>query len=63
MSVASPPTKEAVELRVAATRLNMSMPTAYRMVKDGTFPAPVLRFGRRIMVPVRAIDKLLCVED
>lgn len=61
--VAPPPTRETVELRVAALRLGLSMPTAYRMVKDGTFPVPVLRFGRRFAVPTRAIDKVLGVEN
>lgn len=41
----------------AAEMLSISRAHAYRCIKAGTLPS--LRFGRRIVVPARAIDALL----
>jgi excisionase family DNA binding protein len=41
----------------AAEMLRISRAHAYRCIKAGTLPS--LRFGRRIVVPVRAIEALL----
>jgi hypothetical protein len=35
---------------------------AYRMVKRGTFPVPVHKVGRRLVVPVAPILRLLDIE-
>jgi len=35
---------------------------AYRMVKRGDFPVPVLRIGRRLVVPVAPILELLGIK-
>jgi hypothetical protein len=35
---------------------------AYRAVKRGTFPVPVYRCGRRMVVPVASILELLHIE-
>ena len=35
---------------------------AYRAVKRGTFPVPVYRCGRRMVVPVASILELLRIE-
>jgi hypothetical protein len=36
---------------------------AYRMVKRGKFPVPVLHVGRRLVVPVQPILDLLGIES
>lgn len=35
---------------------------SYRMVKRGKFPVPVLRVGRRLVVPVQPILELLGLD-
>ena len=41
----------------AANLLQISRPSAFRAVKKGEIP--VIRIGRRILVPVAALEKLL----
>jgi len=38
-------------------RLNLSKPTVYSMVNQGIIPS--IRFGRRVVVPKKALDELL----
>lgn len=39
-----------IPLREAATMLGIAPGSAYRMVREETFPVPVRRVGRRLMV-------------
>ncbi|GAA1503562.1 hypothetical protein GCM10009827_015800 [Dactylosporangium maewongense] len=39
----------------AAAIFGLSRSVAYDLIKAGTFPLPVLRFGRRYRIPVAAI--------
>lgn len=58
--------RETVTIEVAAARLGLSLSKAYELAKqdDALHPqVPVLRFGRKLAVPVRALDKLLLAED
>ena len=41
----------------AAERLGISRGLAYELVRQGVLPS--LRLGRRIVIPVRALDELL----
>ena len=41
----------------AADALNISRGLAYKAARDGTIPT--LRIGRRLLVPRRALDRLL----
>ena len=43
----------------AAARLGVDRLTAYKAIREGTFPVPVIRIGRRIVVPTAALDRLL----
>ena len=40
-----------------AERLKISRPSAYQAVKNGDIP--IIRIGRRILIPVIALEKLL----
>jgi hypothetical protein len=40
---------------VAAEIFGLSRSVAYELIRAGTFPVPVLRFGARYRVPVHAI--------
>ncbi len=33
--------------------------TLYRSIKEGTFPLPIFRIGRRIRIPRRSVQRLL----
>jgi excisionase family DNA binding protein len=37
--------------------LNLSKPTVYGLVRQGVIPS--IRFGRRVVVPVKALNELL----
>ena len=41
----------------AAELLEISLPSAYQAIKKGEIP--VIRIGRRILVPVAALEKML----
>ena len=41
----------------AGERLGLSRPSAYLAVKRGQIP--VIRIGRRLLVPIAALDKML----
>lgn len=61
-----PPTPETVTIEVAAARLGLSKSKAYELGRDeGRLhpDVPVIRFGRRMLVPVRALDRLLLVDN
>lgn len=50
-------TRKTVTVVEAAALLGVSRNTAYQAVRDGTVPS--IRVGRRILVPVHALDQLL----
>jgi len=50
-------TKYVLTVEEAGRRLGLSRPSAYQAVKRGEIP--IIRIGRRILVPVAALDKLL----
>lgn len=46
-----------ISVLVAAELLGVSTGLCYRMIHDGTLPA--VRLGRRLLIPVKALDALL----
>ena len=60
---ASPlPASETVSVEVAAARLGLSRSKAYKLARQNALPVPVLRFGRKIVIPARALDRLLWAD-
>ena len=49
--------KVVMTVEEAAELLHISRPSAYQAVKKGEIP--VIRIGRRILVPVAALERLL----
>ena len=49
--------KYVLSVEDAGKRLGLSRPSAYQAVKRGELP--VIRIGRRILVPVVALEKIL----
>ncbi|KXP06720.1 helix-turn-helix transcriptional regulator [Tsukamurella pseudospumae] len=49
----------AVSLTQAASALGISVATASRAVRDGTFPVPTIRMGARVIVPTPKLRELL----
>jgi hypothetical protein len=47
------------DVRTAGAILGIGRTKAYEMVREGNFPVPVLRIGRRIVVPILSILALL----
>ena len=56
------PPSETVSVEVAAARLGLSRGKAYELARRNALPVPVLRFGRKMAIPARALDRLLFVE-
>jgi excisionase family DNA binding protein len=51
--------RETISLEEAAARLGIGRSAAYQHAKDGTFPAPIFRIGRKYLVPIRPLNRLL----
>ncbi|MCD2117093.1 MULTISPECIES: helix-turn-helix transcriptional regulator [Rhodococcus] len=51
------------DLVTAASVIGISRPYAYELAKRGEFPAPVLRLGRKYVVPVAGLLAVLGIED
>jgi hypothetical protein len=43
----------------AAERIGIGRSLAYRLARAGTFPVPVIRAGRRLLVPIAPLEYLL----
>ncbi len=53
---------ETCSVEVAAARLGLSRSKAYELARRNALAVPVLRFGRKLAVPVRALDRVLGIE-
>ena len=49
-------------LTTAASILGISRSQAYRLAATGTFPTPIIRAGRRAIVPVAGLLRLLLAD-
>ena len=47
------------DVETAAEILGIGRTKAYEMVREGNFPVPILRIGRRVLVPTPSILTLL----
>jgi excisionase family DNA binding protein len=52
-----------IDLREAAALLGIGRTLAYRLVREGRWPTPVIRVGRLIKVPVAPLDAYLRNPD
>jgi excisionase family DNA binding protein len=55
--------KDAASLGEVADRLDISRSLAYKLAREDRLPVPVIRLGRRIVVPRRALDRLLRSDE
>lgn len=51
-----------ISIEEASLRLNISKATAYRAIKDKTFPLEVIQLGGRQKVSLAALERLLVGE-
>jgi excisionase family DNA binding protein len=54
---------ETVSVEFAAARLGLSRGKAYELARQNALPVPVLRFGRKMAIPARALDRVLMVDE
>ncbi|KOV36820.1 hypothetical protein ADK60_06260 [Streptomyces sp. XY431] len=52
-----------VDLRTAARAFGVCPGTAYRLIRLGAFPCPVLRMGRRYRIPTALLLRSLGIEE
>ncbi|MFI9024901.1 helix-turn-helix domain-containing protein [Streptomyces sp. NPDC053560] len=52
-----------MDLRTAARALGVCPSTAYKLIRLGTFPCPVLRVGRRYRIPTAHLLRSLGIEE
>jgi excisionase family DNA binding protein len=57
------PATETCSVEVAAARLGLSRGKAYELARRNELPVPVLRFGRKLAIPTRTLDRVLGIED
>ena len=55
--------KGTVTVEEAAARLGIGRSLAYALVRAGDFPVPVIRAGKRVVVPLRPLERLLDGEE
>src|SRR5215216_3368595 len=53
---------ETCSVETAAVRLGIGRSLAYQMAREGRFPVPIIRAGRKIVVPTRSLDRALGIE-
>jgi excisionase family DNA binding protein len=56
---AEPTAQGVIDLLEAARILGIGRTLAYRLVRDGRWPTPVIRVGRLIKVPVAPLNEYL----
>ncbi len=54
--------RETASITEVADRLGIARSTAYELAASGRLPVPVIRLGRRMVVPRVALDRLLAGE-
>jgi excisionase family DNA binding protein len=55
--------RRTLNVEEVADRLGINRSTAYELIRLGTFPLPVIRLGRRVVVPRQAVTELLGPEQ
>ncbi len=55
----SRPARRTTGVEDAAAMLGIGRRTAYALIRQGTFPTPVIHAGRRVVIPRAAIERLL----
>ncbi|MFD3520226.1 helix-turn-helix domain-containing protein [Streptomyces sp. NPDC058653] len=53
----------AVDLRTAARAFGIHPGTAYRLIRQGAFPCPVLRVGGRYRIPTTHLMLILGIQE
>jgi len=53
------PARETHTVREACARLGVGKTLGYELARAGTFPVPVIKVGRRLLVSRTAVDRLL----
>lgn len=65
MAISLPGTKTppAITLSSTAELLGISKSSAYRAIKNDTFPVPTIRIGGRVVVPTKPLLELLGLDE
>ncbi|WP_246607358.1 helix-turn-helix transcriptional regulator [Paractinoplanes toevensis] len=53
----------ATDVETAASVLGIGRTTAYRLARNGTFPVPVLRVGKRYVISVENLLTILGISE
>jgi excisionase family DNA binding protein len=56
------PRSETCSVEVAAARLGLSRGKAYELARQNALPVPVIRLGRKLVIPSRALDRVLLAD-
>jgi len=63
MSEAPEAPRGTTDVPTAAARLGIHKLTAYEAIRRGEFPLPVIKIGRRYVIPTAALERLLAGES
>jgi hypothetical protein len=50
---------ETTTIEIASSRLGIGRTLGYQLAREGRFPCPVIRAGRRLLVPTAALERVL----
>ena len=56
-------TRKTVDVAEASQELGINKLTAYDSIRRGDFPLPVIKIGRRYVIPRAALERLLAGES
>ena len=54
---------ETTSIEVASQRLGIGRSLGYQLAREDRFPVPVIRAGRRLLVPTAALERVLKGES
>jgi hypothetical protein len=55
--------RETTTIEAAAARLGIGRSLGYQLARENRFPVPVIRAGRRLLVPTAALERVLSGES
>jgi predicted DNA-binding transcriptional regulator AlpA len=61
--IPNPAEQPVVSAEEAFAQLGIDRTTGYRAIREGTFPLEVIRIGRAIRVPTKALRRLLQFDE
>jgi hypothetical protein len=57
------PQPETTSIEIASRRLGIGRSLGFQLAREGRFPVPIIRAGRRLLVPTAPLERVLRGES